>query len=267
MTVSLPVHQWYEAIGVRRSRRHYDGRPVEPSLIKKLRVLCAEFTPFPGTRAVIIDRSPEKVFKGAVGHYGEVKGAPAYAAFVGDMREPYVQERVGYLGEAIILEATHLGLATCWVGGFFRPDVAGTEIGVAEYEQVLAVTPLGYSVREYTFEERLLSGFGRSHKRRPLTELTTGLEPNRRPDWINSALVVARLAPSAVNRQPWRFEVGEDQITISVDNDRDSYGISKRLDCGIAMLHLEIGAAQSGVFGRWGFLEAPQVARFSLQGN
>jgi len=67
------------------------------------------------------------------------------------------------------------------------------------------------------------------------------------PDWIISALEAARMAPSAVNRQPWRFSVEEDDsIKISVDSFRDPYRISKRLDCGIAMVHIEVGAGHIG---------------------
>ncbi|MDI3546615.1 MAG: hypothetical protein PWR10_267 [Halanaerobiales bacterium] len=50
----------------------------------------------------------------------------------------------------------------------------------------------------------------------------------------------------SVNRQPWRFRFSDGGVTISVDNpDKDLY--SKRLDCGIAMLHFELGARKKGV--------------------
>ena len=67
-----------------------------------------------------------------------------------------------------------------------------------------------------------------------------------------------------MNRQPWRFYVEPNGITISVDNSLLEWGISKRLDCGIAMLHIEVAALDSGVKGRWELLEAPQVARFTI---
>ncbi len=39
--------------------------------------------------------------------------------------------------------------------------------------------------------------------------------------------------------------------------------ISKRLDCGIAMLHLELGARAAGTSGSWEFLKSPGVAQFN----
>jgi len=79
---------------------------------------------------------------------------------------------------------------------------------------------------------------------------------------MKKAVEAARLAPSAVNRQPWRFAIQGDSIVVGADSDKDAGRISKRLDCGIAMLRLELGALAAGVRGRWEFLPHPQVARF-----
>lgn len=262
MIVKLPYIPWHQSIKTRRSRRLFESRQVHPADGKRLKELCNDFRPYPDTRAELIMNAPEEVFKGAVGHYGKIKGAVAFIAFLGDMESPYVNERVGYLGEGVILEATSLGLDTCWVGGFFKPDVAAKLAGIHRGERVLAVTPVGYAKRDISLEEKIMTGFGRTHRRKQLAELVSGMKEVNRPLWIVKALEAARLAPSAVNRQPWRFEVTENSIAISVDNEKDSYGISKRLDCGIAMLHLELGAMAAGVSGAWEFLEPPQVARF-----
>jgi len=213
---------------------------------------------------VLVTQSPDKVFKGAIGHYGKIKGAPAFIAFIGNMNDPYVHEKIGYSGEGIILEATALNLATCWVGALFRPEEAALLAGTREKEKVLAVTPIGYARGDWSLEENIVTGFGRMHQRKPLTELVTGLEETKRPLWLKMALEAARLAPSAVNRQPWRFYIEPDSITISVDNRNDTFNIPKRLDCGIAMLHIEVAALNSRVKGEWEFLEAPKVARFRI---
>jgi hypothetical protein len=71
------------------------------------------------------------------------------------------------------------------------------------------------------------------------------------------------LAPSAVNRQPWGFDLEDDSITVHVRTGGPEFSVSKRLDCGIAMLHIEVAAMSCGVRGEWQFLKAPQVARFS----
>ena len=40
---------------------------------------------------------------------------------------------------------------------------------------------------------------------------------------------------------------------------------SKNLDCGIAMLHLEVGALKAGVSGSWEYLKGKEVARFLVE--
>jgi hypothetical protein len=88
------------------------------------------------------------------------------------------------------------------------------------------------------------------HRRKRLSELVTGTAKQK---WMKTALEAARLAPSAVNRQPWRFKIDGNAISIFLDKSRDTYKIARRLDCGIAMLHLELGARYSGAKGSWTF--------------
>ncbi len=263
--MEIPFFSWYAAIARRRSRRLFSPKPVEPELLARLNTVCKEFNPFTEVRSVIVTHSPEKVFKGAIGHYGKVKGHPAFIAFVGNMEDPNIQEKVGYSGEGIILEATAINLGTCWVGVSFRPEVAAFLAIIKENERVFAVTPIGYVMDEWSIEEKIMTGFGWTHKRKSLIELVTGMEEQKWPVWVKTSLEAARLAPSAVNRQPWRFKVEAHGITISVDDLKDTFNISKRLDCGIAMLHIEIASLYCGVRGKWEFLEPPEVARFKVE--
>jgi nitroreductase len=263
--MDIPFSRWHPAIEKRRSRRHFDANlPVAPEALAALDKVCNQFAPFPHARSCLVTESTESVFKGIIGSFGKVKGAPAFIAFVGNMDGPFVHEEVGYTGEGIILEATALGLNTCWVGGFFRPEVAASLVKVSDKERVLAITPVGYAREPESWEEKLMTGFGRSHKRLPISELATGLPAEKRPDWVNVSLEAARLAPSAANRQPWGFDVQEDGITVFVRTGGPDFNVSKRLDCGIAMLHLEVAAADRGRWGQWEFLPSPEVAKFKL---
>lgn len=260
-SMDLPVERWYPAIFERRSRRVYRGEYPGEDALWRLDQACREFRPFPEVRAELVRLSPESVFKGLIGRYGRVNGAPMYIAFIGEMSSHRVQEATGYTGEGLVLEATALGLATCWVGGFFRPEEVRSHIAVGKGERVLAVTPVGYAPLEKTGQEKLMSSLVKSRSRRPLSELVRG---DFSSTWMTQALEAARLAPSARNRQPWRFRIEEGTIVIAVDRALSLSSISKRLDCGIAMLHLELGARAAGVRRHWEILSAPDVARFSL---
>jgi hypothetical protein len=181
------------------------------------------------------------------------------------MNSPFFQEEVGYTGEGIILEATALGLNTCWVAGFFRPEIASSLVEIRSNERILAVTPVGYARQFESLEERLMTGFGRTHRRLPLSKLVSGWDRAEWPEWVRVSLESARLAPSAVNRQPWGFEVANNSITVLVRTTGPEFNVSKRLDCGIAMLHIEVAASSHGYKGEWEFLQSPQVARFKVR--
>ena len=261
----IPFSVWHDAVSKRRSTRQYAPKPIEAASLEAMRRVCAEFRPFQSARAVLVVDPSEDVFRGIPGGYGKVSDASALVAFVGNMPSPDVQEAIGYTGEGVILEATALGLATCWVGGFFSPKRAAAIAQVAPNERVVAVTPVGYAKEGSSFQEKAMSRFGRNWQRRPLSDLVRGLEEKDRPDWIRAALEAARLAPSAMNRQPWRFRVDKNSITVSAGSAvNPTMVVSKRLDCGIAMLHIEIGALSAGVKGSWELLKSPEVARFKV---
>ena len=110
-----------------------------------------------------------------------------------------------------------------------------------------------------------MTGFGRHHNRLALSKLVRGLPTEKWPDWVNVSLEAASLAPSATNRQPWGFDVEDDGITVFVRTKGPGFNVSKRLDCGIAMLHLEVAALDCGCKGEWEFLPSPQVAKFKIR--
>ena len=261
--MDIPFSRWYPVVQKRRSRRHYNiSWPIEPTLLTVLESMCREFTPFPHARACLKIKPAKDIFKGIVGSYGKVSGTPAFIAFIGDMRAPSVQEEVGYTGEGIILEATALGLNTCWVAGFFRPEGVTSLVEINDNERVLAVTPVGHARGFESLEERLMTGFGLTHRRLSLSKLISGERVDDLPEWIRASLEAARLAPSAINRQPWGFDVDQNSITVFVRTGGPEFNVSKRLDCGIAMLHVEVAALSFGVQGQWELLGDHQVARF-----
>jgi hypothetical protein len=118
-----------------------------------------------------------------------------------------------------------------------------------------------------------------AHSRKPVEDIAPGFDPESWPAWAAEGVRLARVAPSAVNRQPWRFELGqsasvsglsgtdirpERAVTISAVTKGKEGSISRRLDCGIAMLHFEVGARMMGASGRWESLPAPDVARYQV---
>jgi nitroreductase len=260
--MELSVESWSQAIASRVSRRSFRAEAPGKDLLGGLERVCREFQPYPEARAVLVREPVDKVAAGIVGSYGRVSGASCYLAFIGRMDSARVQECVGYTGEALVLEATSLGLSTCWVGGLFKPDVVSSGLGLGENEKVICISPVGYPAAKPSLTDRTFKAIAGSVRRKSIEEL---MEGGRVPEGVvKSALEAARLSPSANNRQPWRFRADGRAMTILTDNDKKEWKISRRLDCGIAMLHFELGARAAGLAGEWEFREAPEVARYVL---
>ncbi len=275
----VPAAEWAAAVVVRHSARTFTGETVATTKLQRLEALCDGFPAPEVARVVVVRDVPDIVFTGFVGSYGRVLGAPSALLMVGTETARSVQEGVGYLGEAVILEATSLGLGTCWVAGFFDKTVASTLVPLATGERVLAISPLGHAAPRARAGERMMRRVVRAHKRKPAEEIAPTFDQESWPAWAAEGVRLARVAPSAVNRQPWRFELDKDTsppglstdsersarvVTISVVTGGPEGNIPRRLDCGIAMLHFEVGARLMGASGRWESLEAPEVARYRL---
>jgi nitroreductase len=264
MTTISP--DWYPAINARRSRRAYDkSKTIGAEVKNRLQEVCSGFRPYSAVRVEFICEPPDDVFANALGFYSNIKGAPAFLAFIGDMSDPNVQEKMGYAGEAAVLEATSLGLGTCWVALTYNAKAVKSLVKLGQNEKLICVSPVGYTTKTRSFEDTVYSGFGANHERKPLAALVHGLAESGWPDWAKAAVAAARLAPSAMNRQPWIFHIAKDSITVAVKTRGMEFNVAKRLDCGIAMLHIELGALSKGTKGRWELLRQPQVARFALE--
>jgi nitroreductase len=258
--MELPVKSWYDAIFLRHSHRKFSGEIPEDDVTARINNVCNEFRPFPGARAVLVRDPGKDVFKGAVSEFFyKVTETPYYITFIGDMNTPDVHAIMGYLGEGIILEATALGLNTCWVGGFYRPENVLKQINLENEERILGITPIGYSKDE---TDRVGKST-KQYRRKDLETLVLNGDADKQK-WIRTAIEAVRVAPSAGNRQPWRFEIGEDSVTILSDSKRMGFRISRRLDCGIAMLHFELAALSHDIHGTWEFLQHPEVAKFRI---
>lgn len=103
-----------------------------------------------------------------------------------------------------------------------------------------------------------------SRKRRAIEDVAPGIG-RAWPAWARTAVESARLAPSGGNKQPWAFRLDKGGLALSLRPDA-TYE-TKEIDCGIAMLHAELGAQHEGTDGRWERLSRPDVARFTPEGN
>jgi nitroreductase len=223
---------------------------VAPDALAALRATCADFRPWPDARAEIVAEPSVDVFRGLLGSYGKIHGAPSVLVFVAGADEwgPALRH-LGYTAEGVVLEATALGLGTCWVSGFFDPRKAARLVDLSPGERIVAVSPVGYAIAVRTGTERVMEGVASSHNRMPLDQLAPGFD--EWPTWARAAVAAARIAPSATNRQPWRFRFEDGALVLCRNSRGDLPRTSKWLDVGIASLHVELAARDEGVSGTW----------------
>jgi hypothetical protein len=260
----LPIEDWAGAIRVRHAWRKYRRKRPIATDWHELAVHCDTFQPFEGVRVVAVERPEADIFFGFLG-IGKVSDAPSVLLFIGDESVPDVEAKVGYTGEAAVLEATRRGFGTCWITGSFKRGKVKKLVELAPGERVYGVTPVGYPETGPEGVEPPRLGQGRTHKRVELSAIAPGISAGKWPTWAFEGIVAARLAPSAYNRQPWRFRFEDGAVVVSADDSGKMVG-GRRLDCGIAMLHFELGALTNGGIGGWEFLTAPDVARYTIAG-
>src|SRR5665811_537908 len=248
---------------VRRHRRTQVAAPLRrpqgrPGGARSASHLLRRLQLAPGARAALVE-GDGGVFTGLLdrfgGAYGRVEGAPWTAAFIGPKGS---ETQVGYVGEAFILEATRLGLGTCWVAGMFDHKTAAALVRLHRGEHVVAVTPVGHPLERKKFVERMMSKAVRSAARRQVEEIAPGLTRGLGqagferpagaawPAWAVAAVEAARVAPSGANKQPWRFRLEGGALVMG--RAEKTYWTAP-IDFGIAMLHMELGAAHEGVRG------------------
>lgn len=140
-----------EAIAVRRSIRKYDPRPIEPEKLRQV-LEAGRLAPSGSNRQewrfiVVTDPELRKRLAAACHNQQMVAEAPAdlvvCATAVSEMM--CGQRSDGVNGSIalsfMMLQATELGLGTCWLGAFSNEHVQQV-LGITD--AVVAVSPIGY---------------------------------------------------------------------------------------------------------------------------
>lgn len=258
--------RWFSAAANRRSRRTYDGTSATPGALEELRAICDGFRPWPDARVELLEHAGEEIFTGIIGSYGRVSGAPHALLVIADTSSPYCQAHAGYTGEAAVLQATALRLGTCWIGGGFSAEAIRPHTNLLPAEQVLAIVAVGHPTERLSGTDRTMKLLTGSHKHKPVEQLLDD-GGDGWPSWALAAVDAAQAAPSAVNRKPWRFRLDGDELVVSQDKRDSGAKLARALDCGIAMLHVELAARSEGAVGHWidGGERPLDIARFRLE--
>jgi nitroreductase len=223
------IERLYQAISHRKSVRKYAPKALEQDALAAIMARTGKLHPFlpekPAAFRILTEAQVKGMASAKTAHYLAVYAANEYMA----------QVNAAFMLQQMDLWFSAQGLGSCWLG---MPNAA-PEAATCEGLPFLVMLAFGAAAEEIHRAD--ISEF----KRKAAEEITslTGLE----------RLVEAlRLAPSAVNRQPWRLagDLGTLRLCGKKNNmlQKMMFGDMPRMDMGIALCHLWLAAESGGVF-------------------
>ena len=127
---------------------------------------------------------------------------------------------------------------------------------LASDEIMPCASPLGYPAKKMSLREDMMRKAIKADERLPFDELFfdgsfgTPLSKEKAGKWAD-ALEVVRLAPSAVNKQPWRVVACDDAVHFYLKRSK-GFNYNEKLDMqmidiGIALCHFDLAAKESNL--------------------
>ncbi|MBP5604098.1 MAG: nitroreductase family protein [Ruminiclostridium sp.] len=229
-----------ELIRTRKSVRTFDGRNISDADKEKL-------TEYIGTIVNPYDIPVEFILLNAQEHglsSSVIKGEQMYITAKVPMTE-HCEEAFGYSFEKMVLYAWSLGIGTTWIGGTMKREIFEKAAGISGNEIMPCISPLGYPAKKRSVTETAMRTAIRADKRKPDKELFFENDFSTpiitEDEALRTALEAVKLAPSAVNKQPWRIvKKGSDLHFYeehSLAGAASSWDVQK-VDMGIAICHL-----------------------------
>ncbi len=240
-----------EHIRNRRSVRTYDGRELDKNDIEKLTAFA---------------QTIENPFKIPVDF--KLMNAKEYGltcpVVVGT--ELYVGGKIkctenasvafGYSFEMLILYAEALGIGTVWLGGTMNRSAFEQAMELDGDEIMPCASALGYPAGKMSLREGMMRKAIKADERLSFEELFFGgsfdtpLSKEKAGQWAK-ALEMVRLAPSAVNKQPWRVVVADNAVHFYLKRSKGFARASKldmqMIDIGIALCHFDLTAKENNL--------------------
>ena len=228
-----------ELVRARKSVRTFDGAPLQEDDRAKLEQYLSHIeTPFDIPMEFRMLDAKEHGLSSPV-----VTGTELYAA--GKIkRNPLAEVAFGVAFEKFVLYALSLGVGTVWIAGTMDRPAFERAMELGDDEFMPAVTPLGYPAKKRAIRDAAMRRAIKADTRLPFESLffeDSFDKPltTERAGAYREALELARLAPSAVNKQPWRVVKQGDTFHFykKPSLPANPKGDVQKLDIGIALAH------------------------------
>lgn len=253
-----------EIIEERHSVRTYEGTSLSKEIVDKIEAYLDEINNsqgiFGGSVRIKLINSENNGEPIKLGTYGVIKGAKYYLAVVCKKGENSFED-LGYLFEKVVLFCTSLGLGTVWIGGTFNKGNFAKAMDLKEDELLPIVSPIGYESDKKSLISKV---FGKNtNKRNDFGQVffnenfNTPLLKEEAKEY-GDVLEMVRMAPSALNKQPWKILKEGNDYHIYNDSVRDM----NKIDIGIALCHFDLVAKEKGLNGKFKVLEGRNDSKY-----
>lgn len=233
-----------EDVKTRRSVRAFDGNELPADVISELKEFANSITNPYGVnvRFVFLDAKENNLSSPVL------SGEKLYVSAV-VKKEEHMEEAYGYAFQKLLMKAHQLGLGTVWIGGTMPRDKFEAASDLKDGEFMPCVSPLGITAKKMSVKEVLMRKGVKADTRKAFEELfyngsfaTPVTESASMGLGLHDALEAVRLAPSAVNKQPWRIVIDGNKAHFFEAHDKGfitpDYDLQK-IDMGIALYNFE----------------------------
>ena len=256
-----------EAVRRRRSVRTFDGRALGAEDAEKLGNFMRRIeNPYEiPVEFKLLDTKKDGLSSPVIAGTEQYVGAKV-------KRMPHAEEAFGYSFEMLVLYAQTLGVGTTWIGGTMDRAAFERAMALEADEMMPCVSPLGYPAAKMSLRETMMRKGVKADARAEFGEVFLDGEGGpltaERAGALAEPLELVRLAPSAVNKQPWRVVVAGNDAHFYEKKTRgyvsDATGDLQKADLGIALCHFALGAREAGLELRFslndpGLLDAPDT--------
>ena len=237
-----------ESIKERRSVRSYDGHLIDDSIKEKLADFMENIkNPFEIPVAFKFLDAKEHGLVCPV-----VSGTDLYVG--GKIKnDPNANAAFGFSFETFVLYAQSLGLGTVWLGGTMNRPAYEAAMDMEADEMMPCASALGYASSKMSVRESMMRKAIKANSRMNFEEICFNEEFDKplskeKAGNLQIPFEMVRLAPSAVNKQPWRILLKDNYVHFYLKRSK-GFGHEGKLDMqmidmGIALCHFELAAKE-----------------------
>ncbi|MDO4869748.1 MAG: nitroreductase family protein [Bacillota bacterium] len=247
----METKKYSDLICERRSVRTFDGQGIDEKTRAKLPAFAGDC---PNPYGI----SMEFRFLSAKAHNLKSQVISGTDDFVAVKLEkaPNFEVALGYSMEKFVLDAWSIGIGTTWIGGTMDRAAFERAMDLSEHEIMPCVSPIGHAAKRMSLlEVAMRKGVG-ADRRKAFRELFFDRDfdsplTEAKASQLLKPLEMVRLAPSAVNKQPWRILVSDNLVHFYEKKGKnfvsESVGDMQKIDMGIALCHFELAAEEMGI--------------------